>query len=69
MRYEVDVLGGAGGTEIITIDFSILPVTDPKTEKPIYLVVEGRNITGNSSVCGKRSLIFSSKQLNQCCQC
>jgi len=44
VRYEVDVLGGAAGSELITIDFSINPVRAPDGSV-IYLLPEGRNIT------------------------
>eukprot|EP01133_Synstelium_polycarpum_P012305 gene12305-14432_t len=44
VRYEVDIFGKSAGTEIITIDFSLMPLIDEKGE--VYLLLpEGRNIT------------------------
>lgn len=42
VRYEVDFLGG--DNSVITIDFSLKPVTD-KSGKVVFLLAEGRDIT------------------------
>lgn len=44
VRYEVDVLAGAGGRERVTIDFSLRPVRDT-SGAVAFLVPEGRDIT------------------------
>jgi PAS domain S-box-containing protein len=56
IRYEVDVLGA--GDRIVTIDFSIKPVTD-ETGKVVLLIPEGRDITDRKQAEAKIS------QLNQ----
>jgi len=44
VRYEADVLAGAGGTEVVTIDFSLRPVKDG-AGKVTFIVAEGRDVT------------------------
>ncbi|MFN3405381.1 MAG: ATP-binding protein [Cytophagaceae bacterium] len=44
VRYEVEIYGGASGTELIWIDFSLNPVRGQNGEIK-YLLAEGRNIT------------------------
>ncbi|MCW2286165.1 PAS domain S-box-containing protein [Rhodoblastus acidophilus] len=44
VRYDVDVLGGARGQEVITIDFNIAPVKDNEGAVR-FLVCEGRDVT------------------------
>jgi len=44
VRYEVDIFGKSAGTELITIDFSLMPLFDDKGEVCLILP-EGRNIT------------------------
>jgi PAS domain S-box-containing protein len=47
IRYEVDVIGANGG--ILTIDFSIKPITD-ETGEVIMLIPEGRDISDRKQV-------------------
>ena len=44
VRYDVDVLGGAQGQEVITIDFNIAPVKD-NGGAVRFLVCEGRDVS------------------------
>ncbi|HEV2147345.1 MAG TPA: ATP-binding protein [Longimicrobiaceae bacterium] len=44
IRYDVEVYGGAAGSETIVIDFSMIPVRDTEGEV-VFLLPEGRNIT------------------------
>ncbi|KAF2076331.1 hypothetical protein CYY_002387 [Polysphondylium violaceum] len=44
VRYETDIFGKSAGTELITIDFSLMPLFDDKGEVCLILP-EGRNIT------------------------
>jgi PAS domain S-box-containing protein len=44
VRYDVEVYGGAHGSETIIIDFSLIPVKD-RDGRVVFLVAEGRNIT------------------------
>ncbi|MFZ1889368.1 MAG: response regulator [Candidatus Binataceae bacterium] len=44
VRYDVDIIGRAGGAEIITIDFNIKPVRDRYGEVQ-FLICEGRDVT------------------------
>jgi PAS domain S-box-containing protein len=48
VRQEVDILGGAGGTEILTVDFSLRPVKDA-AGAVIFIVAEGRDVTAMRS--------------------
>eukprot|EP01132_Coremiostelium_polycephalum_P006840 gene6840-8484_t len=44
VRYEVDIFGKSAGTELITIDFSLMPLFNENGE--VWLILpEGRNIT------------------------
>src|SRR5690606_6179862 len=43
VRDEIDVLAGAGGTQCITIDFSVKPIREEGEIR--YLIAEGRNIS------------------------
>jgi len=49
IRYDVEVYGGAGGSETIIADFSIIPVKD-QTGQVVFLLPEGRNITEKKRV-------------------
>lgn len=44
VRCDTEVLGGSKGSEIISVDYSLLPVRD-ETGTIIFLLAEGRNIT------------------------
>ncbi|MDP9348973.1 MAG: sensor histidine kinase, partial [Gemmatimonadota bacterium] len=44
VRYDVEVYGGAAGSETIVIDFSLIPVRDVDGHV-VFLLAEGRNIT------------------------
>jgi PAS domain S-box-containing protein len=44
VRYDVEVFGGAAGSETIVIDFSLVPVKDT-SGRVVFLLAEGRNIT------------------------
>ena len=44
VRYEVDIIGRAGGKEIITVDFNIQPVQD-RAGAVRFLICEGRDVT------------------------
>ncbi len=45
VRYDVDIFGAASGDELITIDFSLVPVRFTPDAEVSYLIAEGRNIT------------------------
>ncbi|MFT3774170.1 MAG: ATP-binding protein [Minicystis sp.] len=44
VRYDVEIIGGASGKEIITIDFNLSPVKD-RSGKVVFMVAEGRDVT------------------------
>ena len=44
VRYDVDILGRASGSELITIDFDIAPVRD-RNGNVRFLICEGRDVT------------------------
>ena len=44
VRYDVDIIGRAGGAEVITIDFNIAPVKD-RDGNVRFLICEGRDVT------------------------
>lgn len=44
VRNEMDILGGAAGTEVVTVDFSLRPVKDARGTV-IFIVAEGRDVT------------------------
>ncbi len=44
VRYEADVWAGAGGREIVTVDFSLRPVRDG-TGAVVFVIPEGRDIS------------------------
>jgi len=44
VRYDAEIFGSHGGDETITIDYSLIPVTDA-TGRVVFLLPEGRNIT------------------------
>ena len=44
VRYDVDIIGRAGGAEVITIDFNIAPVRD-RDGNIRFLICEGRDVT------------------------
>lgn len=44
VRYDVDIIGRASGSEIITIDFDIAPVRD-RNGNVRFLICEGRDVT------------------------
>lgn len=44
VRYDVDIIGRAGGAEVITIDFNIAPVRD-RDGNVQFLICEGRDVT------------------------
>ncbi|WP_159396937.1 ATP-binding protein [Sorangium cellulosum] len=44
VRYDVEILGGNEGEELITIDFNLNPVRD-RQGKVVFLIAEGRDVT------------------------
>ncbi len=44
VRYDVDIIGRASGSEVITIDFDIAPVVD-RDSNVRFLICEGRDVT------------------------
>ncbi|WP_437680823.1 ATP-binding protein [Sorangium sp. So ce131] len=44
VRYDVEILGGSEGEELITIDFNLNPVRDRRGEV-VFLIAEGRDVT------------------------
>ncbi|WP_437666318.1 ATP-binding protein [Sorangium sp. So ce1182] len=44
VRYDVEIIGGKEGHEIITIDFNINPVKD-RQGNVVFLIAEGRDVT------------------------
>ncbi|WP_437490218.1 ATP-binding protein [Sorangium sp. So ce1014] len=44
VRYDVEILGGSEGEEIITIDFNLKPVKD-RQGNVVFMIAEGRDVT------------------------
>lgn len=60
VRCDYEVLGREGGRDIISIDYSLLPIKDEQG-KVIYLLAEGRNITDKKAA--EKQLEVKNKKL------
>ena len=58
VRYDVDMIGRASGSEVITIDFDIVPVKD-RDGNVRFLICEGRDVTEQRRL--ERSCVSASR--------
>ncbi|MET4162662.1 PAS domain S-box-containing protein [Marinobacterium sp. MBR-111] len=62
VRCDIEVLGKAGGQEIIAVDFSLLPIRDEQNNI-VFLLAEGRNITDKKKA--EAQLALKNRELEQ----